>query len=101
MLAGQEELVPQEPLDSNALMGGLAGQDHQLGVLHESPVWGYDVRLGQCFWKHTETGRGPGTPFASLLPIWGPQDFPGMCVYVVCGLCVCVLHMTMLCGWGI
>ena len=45
-------------------------------------------------------GQGPGTPYASLLPIWGPQDFPGMCVYVVCGVCVCALHMTVLCGWS-
>lgn len=23
-----------------------------------------------------------------------------MCVYVVCGVCVCALHMTVLCGWS-
>lgn len=81
MLAGQKELAPQEPLDCSSLRGGLAGQGHQL-------VQRQDARLGQPFWKHIERQDGVQGPSASLPPIWGPQNFPGMCVYVVGGVCV-------------
>ena len=107
MLAGQKELAPQEPLGCSSLMGGLAGQGHQAGVLYESLVRGHDARLGQPFWKHIERQDGVQGPSVSLPPIWGPQSFPGLCVYVVGGVCVytcfaydCivwVVHLSLLC----
>lgn len=80
-------------------MAGLAGQDHQAGILHKIQVWGCDARLGHSFWKYMKTQDGGQGPFACLPFIRGPQGLP---VYAFCGwcVCVCVLCIRPYCGGG-
>lgn len=109
VLTGLEELVPQEPPDSNSLMGGLADQDHQAGVLHKSPVRGHDIRLGHSFWEHTERrDRVQGHPMPVSCP-YGAHRISQGCVFMWCVACVCVcvcfaydcavwvVHLSLLC----
>lgn len=99
VLARQKGLAPQEPQDSSPLVGGLAGQGHRAGILHEIQAWGHNAGLGQHFWKHTERdGVGGQGPFLSLLPRRAPQGFPTICVYVLWVVCVCSLPMAALYG---
>lgn len=110
--AGQESPAPQEGLsgtlrrvsqDFSALTGSLAGQGHGAGVSHKIQTWGHSVRLGQQFWKHTETRRRGQRPLPqSPAQAGGPRGLSGdVCVCVVGGVCVrvCTSPTIALYGW--